>query len=101
MNVIGMFRGDSSDSFYGVVVNFAGSDNTAGAVTFGDVFNNGDKFLEWKFGIPVWRVSSFAEFSPAGEAFEESRLALTVVFTEFNVFSVGFGVIFTIGEGAG
>jgi hypothetical protein len=101
MNATGMFRRNSSDAFYGVMMNFASSDNTAGAVTFGDVFNYGDEFFEWEFGIPVWCVSSFAEFSPTGQAFEESRLALTVVFAEFNVANVGFGVIFTIGEGAG
>jgi hypothetical protein len=101
MNTIGMFRGYTSNAFYGVVMNFAGSDNTAGAVTFGDVFDNSNKFFEWEFGIPMWCTSGFTEFSSAGEAFEESRLALTIVFTEFDVANVGFGMIFTIGEGAG
>jgi hypothetical protein len=96
-----MFRGHSSDAFYGVVMDFTGSDNTAGAVTFSDVFNNRNELLECEFGIPVWCASSFTEFSSASQAFEESCLVLTVVFAEFDVFSVGFGVIFTIGEWAG
>jgi hypothetical protein len=100
MNVTGMFRCDSSNAFYGVVMDFAGSDNTAGAVTFGDVFNNSNEFLEWEFGIPVCRASSFTEFTSASQAFEKPCLVLTIIFTEFDVLSVGFRVIVTIGEGA-
>ena len=101
MNGCSVFRGDSSDAFYRVVMNFAGSDNTAGAVTFGDVLNNSDELFEWEFGIPVWCPSSFTEFPSASQAFEESRLALTIVFAEFDVIRVDFSVIFTSGEGAG
>jgi hypothetical protein len=101
MNGCCLFRGHSSDAFYRVVVNFAGSDNTAWAVTFSNVLNNSDKLFEGEFGIPVWCTSSFTEFPSAGEAFEESGLALTVVFAEFDVVRVDFSVIFTSGEGAG
>ena len=101
MNGCCVFRGDSSDAFYGVVMNFAGSDNTAWTVTFGNVFNNSDKLFEGEFGIPVWCTSSFTEFPSASEAFKESGLALTIVFAEFDVVCVDFGVIFTSGEGAG
>ena len=101
MNATGMFRGDSSDAFYRVMMHFASSDNTAGAVTFGNVFNNSHEFFEWEFGIPVWCASSFTEFASAGEAFEKSSLALTVIFAKHNVVSVGFRMIFTSGERAG